>query len=130
MFNSNTIIIVICFYYLKLGFFLLVLTPLNCLKKRCSRKKLEVSKEGGEPEKKPEKEKNIKFYTSLKKQLIFGDLIIIKLEGFMELLICGTLNVKEPIMNSTGEYAAFVISVYSLISVCIILPMLLAYIMC
>lgn len=72
-----------------------------------------------------------KYYQTLKQQLFFKEIIILLVEGCMEFLISGYLNILEPIHGSEflGESLSLYIGWYSMVKIMIILPCMLLYVM-
>jgi hypothetical protein len=55
----------------------------------------------------------IKFEKLLSKTAFFQDLIVIGLQGYIELLITAILNIKAPLFSPNGELFAFMLSIHS-----------------
>ena len=59
----------------------------------------------------------------MKKRLIFGVLISLFMEPYMELLISAYLNIKAPVMTKNGDIIGVVTGYIAAISACGILPL-------
>ena len=62
-------------------------------------------------------------YNSIKKRLIFGILIHLFMEPYMEILISAYLNVKAPVSTKNGDKIGIITAYISAGSACVILPL-------
>jgi hypothetical protein len=56
----------------------------------------------------------VKFAKKLKRQLFFGDLLVVTTEGYFEFLIAAYLNLERPIHSTNGEVLAIWMGWFSL----------------
>ena len=63
------------------------------------------------------------YYNSIKKRLVFGILISLFMEPYMELLISAYLNLKAPVSTKNGDMIGIFMAYISAASACGILPL-------
>jgi hypothetical protein len=73
--------------------------------------------------------KGIEYKQKLRDQLFYGELILISIESYIELLIAGYLNVKYKLNSTGGERMAIWVSYYCLIMCLVAMPLLSIYIL-
>lgn len=73
--------------------------------------------------------KGEKTYQSLKDQLFFKEIIILLIEGCMEFMISGYLNIQEPLRGTSfiGEELSFWVAWFSFIKIMVVLPLAFFY---
>ena len=103
--NLGSIGVALCLYILQLFIVFILLKPFT------------------------DKETVNELYSSRKDKLIFGDLLTISLEGYMELLISGILNLEAYRYTTGGEVAGLILSRISLGLTLVVLPVLLIWIL-
>ena len=65
-------------------------------------------------------------YDVLRSRLFFEDFIVIGLQGYLELLITASLNLRKPLSTTSGEVVAMMIS-YNSVAMIVIIPIISLY---
>lgn len=74
--------------------------------------------------------KKIKTYRrNLQDRLVIGEWVLIALEGYIEFLIAGYINILYPLKNKSGEIAGHFTAYYSIAVAGIVLPLLMIFVL-
>ena len=66
----------------------------------------------------------------LKKSLFWGEILIMCIEGYIELLIAGYLNTSFNLNSTNGEVTARYVAYYCLIISLVVMPLIMTFIIC
>ena len=66
----------------------------------------------------------------LKKSLFWGEILIMCIEGYIELLIAGYLNTSFNLNSTNGEVTARYVAYYCLIISLFVMPLIMTFIIC
>jgi len=65
---------------------------------------------------------------NLKKSLFWGEILIMCIEGYIELLIAGYINATFHLNSTNGEVTAKYVAFYCLITSLVVMPLIMAFI--
>ena len=70
-----------------------------------------------------------KLHKEMKKQLFYNEIFYLSVSAYIEFVISGYLNVKEPLETASGETVSIYIGYYSVFITCIVLPAVFTYVL-